>query len=139
MLSAHISAVFFLHITLMANGTPGMSPNPAWTGFLFGLFGGVAASSLLIGLVLGYSVAGGMGPGFAARPSVIADKGDTPTPPTVPDAPAANKDLPPVTDKDHIRGNKDAKVTIVEYSDFECPFCMRHTPTLKQVLETYKR
>jgi protein-disulfide isomerase len=36
-----------------------------------------------------------------------------------------------------IRGPKFAKVTIVEWSDFQCPFCGRVTPTLKQVEETY--
>ena len=30
-----------------------------------------------------------------------------------------------VSDKDHILGNPDAKVIIVEYSDTECPFCKR--------------
>jgi protein-disulfide isomerase len=34
-------------------------------------------------------------------------------------------------------GPKDAKVTIVEWSDFECPFCGRVGPTLKQIKETY--
>jgi protein-disulfide isomerase len=35
------------------------------------------------------------------------------------------------------RGNKSAKVTIVEFSDFECPFCERFYPTLKQIESTY--
>ncbi|NOS67417.1 MAG: DsbA family protein, partial [Candidatus Peribacteraceae bacterium] len=39
---------------------------------------------------------------------------------------------------DHIRGNPKAKVTVIEYSDFECPFCKRHAPTMDQVLATYK-
>ncbi|HLP79137.1 MAG TPA: thioredoxin domain-containing protein [Acidobacteriota bacterium] len=30
-----------------------------------------------------------------------------------------------------------AKVTIIEYSDFECPFCSRALPTLEQVKKTY--
>lgn len=38
-------------------------------------------------------------------------------------------------DTDHVRGNPDAKVTIVEFSDFECPFCARLHPTLKQLTE----
>ncbi|HSW97793.1 MAG TPA: thioredoxin domain-containing protein [Candidatus Saccharimonadales bacterium] len=42
-----------------------------------------------------------------------------------------------VTAKDHIRGNKDAKVTIVEYSDFECPSCVYFQPTIKQIMQTY--
>ncbi|PTL75894.1 thioredoxin domain-containing protein [Vitiosangium sp. GDMCC 1.1324] len=34
-------------------------------------------------------------------------------------------------------GPKNAKVTIVEWSDFQCPFCSRVAPTLKQIKETY--
>jgi len=42
--------------------------------------------------------------------------------------------IAPITDKDHIRGNRDAEVFIVEYSDTECPFCKRFHETLKQVV-----
>jgi protein-disulfide isomerase len=37
-----------------------------------------------------------------------------------------------------IQGRGDALVTIVEYSDFQCPFCSRVVPTLKQIEEKYK-
>lgn len=37
----------------------------------------------------------------------------------------------------HIRGNKNAQVKLVEYSDFQCPFCARHSPTLKRILSEY--
>ena len=37
--------------------------------------------------------------------------------------------------RDHIRGNPDAPVTLIEYSDFECPFCKRFQPTLKRVVD----
>jgi len=36
-----------------------------------------------------------------------------------------------------VRGAQKARVTIVEYGDFQCPFCLRSRPTLRQVLETY--
>ena len=36
-----------------------------------------------------------------------------------------------------VRGGTDAKVTIVEFSDFECPFCIRAYPTVKQIEDTY--
>jgi protein-disulfide isomerase len=36
-----------------------------------------------------------------------------------------------------VRGPANAEVAIVEYSDFECPFCARVVPTLNQIQETY--
>ena len=35
------------------------------------------------------------------------------------------------------RGAKATKVTIVEFSDFQCPFCKRSEPTVKSVLDKY--
>jgi len=52
---------------------------------------------------------------------------------------ARAKALRPVAkQRDHIRGNPDAAVTIVEYSDFECPFCKRFHATMKQVVDESK-
>ena len=34
-------------------------------------------------------------------------------------------------------GPEEAKVTIVEFSDFQCPFCAQTSPTLKQIHEAY--
>ncbi len=39
------------------------------------------------------------------------------------------------SDDDHLRGNADASVAIVEFSDFECPFCARLHPTLARIVE----
>lgn len=36
------------------------------------------------------------------------------------------------------QGPKNAKVTIVEFSDFECPYCVRAFPTVKQILSEYE-
>jgi protein-disulfide isomerase len=44
----------------------------------------------------------------------------------------------PVADSDPVRGGKDALVTIVMWSDFQCPFCSRVEATLKQVADEYK-
>jgi protein-disulfide isomerase len=43
----------------------------------------------------------------------------------------------PVGDSPSI-GPKDAPVTVVEFTDYQCPFCGRARPTINQVLETYK-
>lgn len=45
--------------------------------------------------------------------------------------------VPVVSDDDHIRGNKNAEITIIEYSDFECPFCGNFHPTLQQAMDNY--
>jgi protein-disulfide isomerase len=42
-----------------------------------------------------------------------------------------------VTSADHIRGNKNAKVTLLEYSDFECPFCKSFDTTINDLLRSY--
>ncbi len=42
-----------------------------------------------------------------------------------------------ISKDDHIRGNPDAPVKIVEYSDTECPFCKRFHETMKQVMDEY--
>jgi protein-disulfide isomerase len=43
----------------------------------------------------------------------------------------------PVSPKDPFMGSKDALVTIVEFSEFQCPFCKRVGPTLKKIKEEY--
>lgn len=41
------------------------------------------------------------------------------------------------TDKSPSRGPADAPIEMVEFSDFQCPFCFRANPTVQQVLATY--
>ncbi len=36
-----------------------------------------------------------------------------------------------------VRGNADARVTLVEFSDFECPFCIRAVPIVDQIRKAY--
>lgn len=42
-----------------------------------------------------------------------------------------------VSNKDHFRGNKNAKITIVVYSDIQCPYCQRFHETMRQVVAAY--
>jgi protein-disulfide isomerase len=41
-------------------------------------------------------------------------------------------------DTSRLRGNPDAPVTIIEFSDFQCPYCRAAEPTIKEVLEKNK-
>ena len=48
---------------------------------------------------------------------------------------AKAKNVRPVSDQDHIYGDPKAAITLVEYSDFECPFCKRFHVTAKQLVD----
>ena len=52
-------------------------------------------------------------------------------------APAALRKIDVPADSPAKGGKNGAKVTIVEWSDFQCPFCSRVVPTLKQIEDTY--
>ncbi|HEX9608922.1 MAG TPA: thioredoxin domain-containing protein [Candidatus Paceibacterota bacterium] len=51
----------------------------------------------------------------------------------------AEIDLAPVTANDHILGNPDAKIVIVEFSDTECPFCKQFHETMHRIIDEYGR
>jgi len=93
------------------------------------------ATMALLGVIVGYTVGNSFG-----APGVVANNPQVPNVPDAPSAPAPEfaQDMPPIDPAtDHIRGNPDAKVAIVEYSDFECPFCKRHHPTMTQLMTQY--
>lgn len=46
-------------------------------------------------------------------------------------------DIAPVSDRDHVLGNRNAKVVIVEYSDTECPFCKVFHATMHRIMDSY--
>lgn len=94
---------------------------------------------VLIGVVVGFSAGkmSGTTIGGKPAPTPIAQQ---PTPPTPqrPAEPEVAQNVPPIDpQKDHIRGNQNATVAIIEYSDFECPFCKRVHPTYQQIMKEY--
>lgn len=107
---------------------------------VLGLGWGIAIVSVIGFVVL---LAGGSpsDSGSVKNTNVAANANTNPTPtPTPTPTPEASGDISktaPITDSDHIRGNKNAKVTLLEYSDFQCPFCQRHNPTLDQLITQY--
>lgn len=57
--------------------------------------------------------------------------------PTAPQADLLKK-IRPVDTTDHIRGNQNAPVKIIEYSDLECPFCQVFHQTMVEVMKKYE-
>jgi protein-disulfide isomerase len=43
----------------------------------------------------------------------------------------------PLTQNDHIQGDDDAPVRLVEYGDYQCPFCGRAYYIIKEIQKTY--
>ncbi len=97
--------------------------------FAFGLVTGLALA-LLLNNFTGISLASG---GSGRTPIKVADT-LVPTPGTAPTA----GPLAEVQANEHIKGDlKKAKVLVVEYSDFQCPFCASHHPSLQQMVDDY--
>jgi protein-disulfide isomerase len=44
---------------------------------------------------------------------------------------------PPSRERDHIYGDPDAPISLIEYSDFECPFCQQFHATPKALVDAY--
>lgn len=63
-----------------------------------------------------------------------------PVPVTATDAETAQstKESPrAVTEADYIRGNPNAPILMIEYSDYDCPFCKQYHATMKQIMDEY--
>jgi protein-disulfide isomerase len=45
--------------------------------------------------------------------------------------------VPAITASDWSEGNPDAKVSLIEYGDFECPACGEYSPIVEQVVQNY--
>ena len=96
----------------------------------------VSVSILVAGLIVGGAI-------FYSKPNAPlppAAIGDTVA--QAPQAPEPENTLQAdrmraVDSTDHIRGDLNAPVKIVEYSDFECPFCKRFHETMNQVVDEY--
>lgn len=94
-------------------------------------------SMVLIGIVIGFAGSRMTGTPIGKVPTA-APSAAQPTPPAPAEDPVpAFSDIQAITAADHIRGNANATITVLEYSDLECPFCARVHPTIKQVMTDY--
>ncbi|MBI2334632.1 thioredoxin domain-containing protein [Candidatus Daviesbacteria bacterium] len=53
-------------------------------------------------------------------------------------APEAVGEVEGLRENDHVRGDRNAKILLIEYSDLECPFCKRFHPTAQQAVDDYQ-
>src|SRR3989338_5570869 len=104
---------------------------------VLGLSVGIAAISTIGFFVLLLGGVPQMGSKVAGTNTNVAVVPTQPTQPTAPTQPSGNIAAAPARADDHVRGNPKGKVVIIEYSDFECPFCGRHVPTINQILDQY--
>lgn len=93
------------------------------------------ATLALGGLIVGYVIANGMN--GVAMPAAPAPSAPTVADNTVP-MPEPTNDTPADVDDDAFIGQADAPVTIIEFTDYQCPFCARHfTQTYGQIKQNY--
>jgi len=110
------------------------------TAFFLGL-----GSAVVVVFVVGFFVLLGIvlkGKDGSATLSARSNGNPSAAAPTAPTAAAPQpqadaSSMAPITSEDWVRGDRNAKVSVVEYSDLECPFCKRHHPTMQQLVAEY--
>lgn len=121
--------------------------NPSKTFFVWGLLVGFSVVSLFLNIIFGYLLFGssisfsqrGTGGTVSVNNNQVAVNNPQPRPqaPSAPVQPPAPVQEFKITKNDNVRGNFNAPITLVEYSDFECPYCGQIYPTFKQILNDY--
>jgi len=88
---------------------------------------------LIPGSIMVAGAAIGLGLFFGGGGSGVAPVAVAPTP-AAQEAVDRTDQVAPVTESDYRKGPADAAVTIVEYSDFDCPFCSRFHDSMNEIV-----
>lgn len=85
--------------------------------------GGLIAAAVILSGSRGGNTAAAVnaGAGQQQPPAVVVDKAEL-----------------AIRSDDHIRGNVNADVVLLEWSDLECPFCKRHHESMQQIMKDYE-
>ena len=120
-------------------GQGGLLDAPPKTTFVMGFLAGIVLTAV-VGLFFVFpSVAQNAKNGKVAGTTTNSNTNTAPTvtPPAAGDEPVIGN-FRAVSDSEHIRGDKKSPLAIVEYSDFDCPFCERFHPTMQKIADEYK-
>ncbi len=109
--------------------------------FLFGLIGGILVlCSIGFFILLAVVLKGGL-PSKGSEAQPVAAVNPSPSPSPSPSAPQPEEQVgtvTPVSATDNVQGPKSAPVTLIEYSDFQCPYCQAFQATMNQAMAKYK-
>jgi len=105
--------------------------------FFMGFFAGLASVSVIgFFVLLGVIFAGGNDNKVVTDVKAGTADNGVAAAEIIEDQPTANP-VRPISDDDHFTGDANAPVQLIVYDDFECPFCLRHEDTIKQIRSTY--
>jgi protein-disulfide isomerase len=104
--------------------------------FLWGaMLGVLVLCSVGFVILLVVFLSGGLSSAKQEQPVVVTQPSNQVAEPA--NAPASDIVLAKITKDDHIKGDFNAPVTIVEFSDTECPFCKRFHDTMNQIMKKF--
>lgn len=95
---------------------------PVWKDLL------VPAAIIIAGIAIGIGLFMSGGP--ASAPALVAGP-----PSAQPEVADKTGEVAPLTAGDHTKGPADAAITIIEYSDFDCPFCSQFHDSMNELVQ----
>ncbi|MFH1405288.1 MAG: thioredoxin domain-containing protein [Patescibacteria group bacterium] len=113
---------------------------PPKTTFIVGFIAAILVIGTIGFIVLGSCIMKGGCTGSDEKSGNIVVNNPSPAPSDqiADPEPQPTAEVPKVTSEDHVLGNENAKITFIEYSDFECTYCSSFYPTMQKIIADYE-